>query len=376
MQYIVGMTIFFAIIIISGIFLDRVVNNYASKMINVMFVLGYLILVYNRPYFFRDTYYYETIYNKSTWELLHNINLLAREPITKTEYGYVFIMNIFRNLNVSFRMFSVLIAFFMVIVFYKFSQYLSKKINGPDYSDDRFNHFLLFFGIYISYIGTFYNFVAIRSGLSLAILLIASYYAMEKKFIRTVIAFIVAFSIQRFAILIVVPIMIFLFWDKKLDQKRFKYIWLILGILIIVSYFFQNFVFSRIWESVSLMLNGFYDLNTDKQQNTSTTRLLHYISYWASGYLIYKEKSRDILSNKISIIYIIGLGMTVLFSGYTSAYRIIDYMYIFIIPLSYFIFFNWNGDSLIKKAVYSSNFILFLLVISRYFTNWFMNDTW
>ena len=376
MQYIIVMSIFFALIILSGIFLDRVVNNYASKIISVLFVIGYLILVYIRPYFFRDTYYYEMVYNRPTWELLHNINLLAKEPITKMEYGFLLIMNLFRSINVSFRLFSVLLSLFMVIVFYKFSQYLSRKINGLNFFDSRFNHFPLFFGIYISYIGTFYSFVAIRSGLSLAILLIASYYAMEKKFVRTVIAFIIAFSIQRFAILIVVPIIIILFWDKKLEQKRFKYVWIVLGALIIASYFFQNFVFSRIWERTSLVLSGFYDLNTDKQQNTSITRLIHYISYWISGYLIYKEKSKDTLSNKISIIYIIGLGMCVLFSGYTSAYRIIDYMYMFMIPLSFSVFFNWNGNSLTKKMVYSSNFILFLLVISRYVTNWFMNDTW
>lgn len=377
MQYIAGMTICFALVLLSGIWMDRIVNNYAAKIMGIIFVIIFLALVYNRPYFFRDTTYYELIYTKSNWGLLSNINLLYREPMTKVEYGFLFIMTMCNSLHISFRLFSALIALLMTIVFYSFSQYLYRKINYCNYADNKYLYsFNLFFGIFLSYVGTFYSFVAIRSGLSLAVLLIASYYAMEKKYIQTGIALVAAFSIQRFAILIVIPVLILILWDKPLDKKRFKYIWIILGILIIISYFFQSFVFTRIWERVSLILNGFYDLNTDKQQNTSITRLIHYISYWLSGYLIYKEKNNDYISNKISIIYIIGLAMCVLFSGYTSSYRIIDYMYIFMIPFSYCIFFNWNGNSALKKILYSTNFLLFLLVLSRYFTNWFMNDAW
>lgn len=376
MQYILCMTILFSLILLSGVFFNNIINNTASRFIGVIFVIAFLILVYNRPYFFRDTYTYERIFNISKWAFLKNANLLMREPITQMEYGFLLLVVVFRSIGVSFRFFSVLISLFMVVTFYKFSRYLFNKVNKNFIYKNTYYSFLLFFGIFLSYIGTFYSFVAIRSGLSLTFLLIASYFALEKKYFKTIISFFVAFSIHRFAILGVVPIIVLLLWDKEFEKKRFRNTWLLLGVLIIVSYLFQNLIFRRVWEKVGIMISGFYDFKADKQQNTSITRLIHYIAYWINGYFIYKEKSKEKITNKISMIYLIGLGLCVLFSGYMSAYRIIDYMYIFMIPFSYCAFYNWNGNRIMKKIMYSGQFLLFMLILTRYFMNWYLNDIW
>lgn len=374
MQYIVYMMIFFSgIALLSIIFEDsvKILNNATAKFIGLLAIFVYLWFVFNRPYSFRDTKTYQSIYESAQWSHLLNFNLMEREPKTGMEYGFLILMLIFRDFCISFRLFSTIISVFFLGTCYKFTKFIFNRASTYFYHHSKYFTFFLFFGIYLSYFGTFYNFVAIRACICIAFLLISSYFAIEKKPIYMVVMFLIAFSMQRFAILGLIPIYIFLVWNKKLSARQFRIIWIILGVFIIISYVYQNIIFIKVWGIVGKLIKGFYDFKFDKQ-NLSITRGFLYGAYWFTGLIIYKGKRTDQISNKITWIYLCGLILCVLFSGYASAYRIIDFMYIFTIPLTYSIFYNWKGNRLSKKIIYLVQHMLFFAIMTKYYIFWYL----
>lgn len=369
------MMAYFVLITIMAITFDNVKNNKSIQIIGLITIFIFLVIVFNRPYFFRDTRYYETVYNSVEWSSLSSFNLLQREPKTSMEYGFLALMVVFSKLGISFRFFSSLLTMISFVSFYQFAKYIRKKINEE--TDVTYIYSaLVFFAIYLSYFGAFYNFVAIRALLCFSLLLIAAYFAIEKKIFRMIVFFVIAFSIQRFALIGIAPLMILLVWRTKFDKQRFRFVWLILGALIIVSYTFQELVFSRVWERVGYWLGDFYVLNLAKTQNSSITRLIQYVAYWGAGYSIVKKKNHNFLANQLSVIYFASLILCILFSGYMSAYRIVDFLYLFTLPVLYSAYYDWDGNRQFKKIFYIVLCVLFLLVLSKYYINWFSNDIW
>lgn len=374
MTYIAGMFIFLLSVTFLSIAFDREDNKTVRRLFGCACVTVFLIFVYYRPYLFRDTITYEVIYNSVDWSYLDGFDLLKREPITSMEYGFIFIVLLFRSIHIPFRLFSAIISACGLFTFYRFAVGLKRRVDDECCSDNNENDFMLLFCLFTAYIGNFYSMVAIRGLLCFIFIIISAYYALKHNFICEILFLLLAFTVQRFAILAIIPLMIISFWNFEFNRYMFKRIWMILGPLVLLSYLFQNLFFYTSWERTAFFLGDFYAINLDKIQDTSVVRLIQYIAYWFTGLLICKTKLKDEIISKLSLIYLLGDIVCILFSGYMSAYRIVDYFYMFSIPLLYVSNFNWISSKLSKNALYITLILMFLLTLSKQYLNWYTFD--
>lgn len=357
-MFLLFLFIFLALILEQYIFHLRVKGHTRLMAYAVLFV--FLLLVYFRPFYFRDTESYFRSFNRVQWTYLSNVNLLNREPNTGMEYGFVLIELIFKSLGFSFRLFSVSISLFFVFCTYKFVNSFIRYVS--DNEEDQSDKMLIFL-LFLPHFGLFYNFIAIREALAFSFLFIGSIRAMKKDWLGAFFLAFFAFSVQRLSVVGVVPITLILAPRPRLSKKSFLTIWMIIGGIL----FFEgctHFFFL----SIGLPIMNFYNnhiMNSahrelfDMKNRIGLSKLMIMLSQWLSGFPLlmrYKDNSKKIGS--FFAIYLFSLLGSIMLSGNEGSYRITDYMYIYCIPLAYYGLKAGEYPIRIKKA------FVFLLTIS------------
>lgn len=345
-----------------------------------IFVL-FIALVYFRPEFFSDTTAYMKMYGEADWSWMSNIDLRAREPKSTTEYGWVFFMLVFKSLGISFRGFSACITVFSIFACFFFTKKSCVAFAGvlqkdsQDALDFYRGHRLELFALYLTFAGLFYNFVAIRSGLSLALLMIATGFLLDRRYAFTLLFVFVSFAIQRMSILGVVPMASLLLLARPIPKKTYIFIWAVLCLLMYVEYFTHVFfgtvgvaiqsVYNSAMTTPLSSTNGFYG-DTD----SGITRLILFSGYAFFGLIVinaYEEKKRF---STFANLYLITLLLAVFVNGYSAAYRIVDYLFIYMIPFAFFIYAKWFAEKDKKVILIVLNACFFLITWGKYYLVW------
>lgn len=326
-------------------------DNFRIGLITIL-VLFYVVCCYFRPLNFRDTSVYINDFNNAEWRDLVNINLFGKEPKSYTEYGFVFLMLVFKSIGFSFRGFSALISVFNMFSLYAFTVCICKHI---DSSNNPSNHeFLAFFAVYLPVYGVFYNFVAVRSSLSFAFIAIAACFLFHKRYFIFCLFIFVSFCVQRMSLLALLPLLIILLRNRfKINRNVFVVAWILLGMLLMVDYWFNSFMFigkwmQDIWNSI---METDISIGLNKSDSHALKRLLLYLAYWFNGLVYISIFKKEKFYNALCYIYLVALLISICVSGFSASYRIVDYLFLFSLPINYMVIKN-NGNCIKLSSVF------------------------
>ncbi len=352
----------------------KVKKNAASIAVCVIAVFAFLMLVYYRPSYFRDTLAYENSYETLRWSYMKGFDLLAKEPHTYTEYGFVFIELIFKSLGFSFPLFSSCLSLFFILSIYYFCNTCYEHLAGNVVER---KYFFAFYSIFLSYFGLFYNFVAIRSALSFAFLAIAACFAVRKKTLKMLVFLLIAFSIQRLSIIGAAPILVLMFEKMTIKKSQFLPLWIILSAAWILerrTHFLINTVGVYIQQLYNnIMHTGIY-MGFDKGQAASITGFIMCFVYILNGLIYYLNYQENKRYESFAIIYLISIVILTITSTFSGFYRIVDYLYLFSLPVNFYCCINW------EKTKFSKNLCMLLLVTlgiavwGKQFLFWYLYD--
>ncbi len=358
-------------------------KNWASRIPFWIAVLVYLILIYNRPLFYMDTKVYIEHYKYITPSYLHDFNLLQVEPRSLFEYGFILLILFFKKFNASFRDLSICITFLGIVCNYFFIKTLGEELekeNGEIVFDEDRTYSFLTYSFFLYYFGTFYNLVTIRGWLSISLLMISAILILKRKNILPYLFVFLSFTIQRGAIIGLFPLIFIHIAIARQDKPqkyikngnvRFLFWWIILGILLIASFMFQQLFFQKAWQSASNLLKGFYTLPTLSSANQSINRLFLLLGYWVTGgeYVITYKEGR--FYKTLRNLYVVTIIFAIIFAGYYNSNRFVDYFYIWTLPLSFYTFLICNEEHRnIAKLFYLVPCALFILGLTREYMNW------
>ena len=361
-------------IVVAFIVLPKVKRNNAFFASCIVLVSAFLVLAYCRPTFFRDTAAYELSYDQLQWDYLKGIDLLAKEPNTYMEYGFVFIELVFKSLGVPFRLFSALISLFYISSVYYWCNSCCEYLSGDCPAG---KHFLAFFSIFLPYFGLFYNFVAIRSALSFAFLAIATSFALRKQRGRTLLFLLIAFSVQRLSIISSIPLMVLLLEKIQIKKSQFLVLWVVLSVA---------FVFERsthlLISSVGMLIQNLYNtvmhtgiyLGFDNNQTDSITSLLQCCIYIGNGMVYYLNWQEDKRYGAFSIIYLLMMSALAITCAYAGFYRIVDYLYFFSVPVNYVCSIHWKRSSPSRTVCLLFIMSMSILLCGKNFLYWYLFD--
>ena len=360
-------------ILVLFIIFPKIKRNVGSLAVCIVAVFTFLLLVYFRPPFFRDTEGYANAYKLVQWNYLRNIDLWAKEPNTYTEYGFVFIELIFKTFGFSFPLFSVCIALFTIISIYFLCNTCYEYLDG-----DRVErkHFFTYYAIYLSYFGLLYNFVTIRSGLSFALLSIAAYFAIKKKPIKMLIFLLIAFSIHRLSIIAVIPLLLLTIDRFLLKKSQFLTMWIVLVVAWGIersSHLLLNTVGLYVQNLYNNMVHiGFYNFSNFLVSSITTT--VQCFVYIVNGFIYYYNYQEEEHYSSFSIIYLLSMAALSVTSTSAVFYRVVDYLYLFSIPVNYYCYINWKKSRFSRTVCLFSLTLLSVLVWGKNFLYWYLYD--
>ena len=338
----------FSVIVVNFPILFKYRPNVASYLTETIVSFLFLIFVFVRPPdICPDTSVYQFAFDHIDYKNV-GFSFLQREPITSFEYGFYYLMMVFKHyFHLSFFSFSVFLSIFSLICVHKSVSYYIKKIQLEDRRSSFHVRYLYVFGCYLVYFGLFYNFITIRAMLSIDFLLLMSIAVDKRQWFKMILYFLFAFMIHRMAIiglLFIAP----LYRNKPyLTITKFKIILVILTILFFLEWQL-NFI-----TNVSVALLGFitetfnYTNYSKNNPERGLARMLqivfHLINAWVIFYYLftsYNKKNIPKTLMKIVTIYSLGLIVMVFISKLESAYRIFDYFFIFSVFLNCYILCN------------------------------------
>lgn len=363
-----------AISVIFSIIYPKVKKNWAYICTCIALVVAFLLLVYNRPLFFRDTLAYIRSYDAAKWEYIKNIDIFGKEAHTQMEYGYVLIMLIFKSMGLPFRFLSAIITLFNIITCFYASKFYCELLTGDNIGS---NHsFTSFWAIFLVHFGLLYSFVVIRGGFTYSLLMIAACFVLRAKYVPAAVLFVIAFSIQRLSIIGIVPIIAFTLYKKiRLSKKTFLVCYVVIFVIWLIessSHILINTVGALLaqWYN-SIISTNIYALTS---RSFGITDTIFMIGYFINGIVYYVEYKKTHMYMTLSLIYLMSIGAVAVLCGNSTFYRMSDYLYIYSIPMNYYCLMNWKKSTALRAIYFGLLLMSFLLLWGKNFLFWYLYD--
>lgn len=369
----------FSISVINFPFLIKYKNDIYSRIIEQFITIIYLLLVIVRPIdIIPDTCTYKEVYDLIQVKN-YGFNIIGREYMSKMEYGFVYLMVLFKFLGLNFYAFTAFISIFSIFCVNKTVRFFYNKSNKEYKLQNYKIRYLYIFGIFMVYYGLFYNLITIRAMLAIDFLLLMSVALFQKypfRFIRVTFFFLSAFLIHRMAIL--GCFFIFFLNTKKpfITLKSFRNILFLITILYLFEwkYDFIHSFFITIFRPFLIFFG--YETYADHVSETGVARFLQIVFWimnaWSIYYFLfksYKNTSIPQTISKILSVYLFGLIIAVFCCKQDGAYRIFDYFLIFSLFLNCLVICNkiYLYKSVWRKIYFIFSQNLFLLISFRNF---------
>lgn len=375
MTYLILLLLFSLLVINIPLFI-KYKKNSLSNVIEFFVIVIYILLVAFRPIdIIPDTFTYNAAFSTVGLDNL-SFDFFSREPRTGMEYGFVYLMLVFKYFGFSFYSFTSLISLFSLLSIHCFVRFfLNNIIRTLDYEIYKCR-FLYIFGSYMVYFGLFYNLVTIRALLAIDFLLFCAIFAFQKKVIKTFLFLFLAFIIHRMAIIGFIIIFVFLRRKSILSFNKFRFFVVFFFIVFFLEYNF-HFLKSLFFLLMSPILEIFHYTNyAIKKSDSGIGRFLQVLFWLIHCGLVYLILFRQykhripLLLKKVLGVYLIGVFIAVSFCNYDSAYRIFDFFVVFSIPINcYLICLPHKSFS---YMLFIANQNLFLLIPFRTFCMYYL----
>lgn len=364
----------FSVFIINFPILVKYKNDNYSRIFESTITILFLLLVTFRPVnIIPDVINYKTAFERITVGY-QGFNPLIRDYTTAMEYGFVYLMILFKALGLNYYFFTFFISCVSIICIKKFvySYVVSYHREETDFNF----RYLYFFGAYIVYYGLYYNFITIRSLLAIDFLLFAFIAIKKKKIIRSIIFIALSFYIHRLAI-VGIAFYIVLFIEKKHLLNRYKFYLISFFIFFLLEWKFEFIKNVIILILKPLLQKLEYMTYASRKSEGGIARFLQILLWFMNSFIIYdflRRSNRRTLVYDLLIIQMIGLIIATVFCKQEGAYRIFDFFMIFILPINCLIICDrkYLYKSIKRKLFFIINQNLFLLISFRSFAMVFL----
>lgn len=313
--------IFFALISRKKIVRDQ--RKYVFFALTVCFAT----IVAFRPEATPDTDIYIRGFEGVNTSWLEGFSLLGKYG-NVFEYGYVFLMLLFKNITDNPRVFFFLITLGGMLLttwcLYWFSEVFSKDDTTWDYYDC--------YTIYLLCFALLYNGISVRAGLSIGFGLLFLVLMMKKKILKAVVFLFIAFTMHRISILFLGIYLVLKFMPAM--SKRVHYIvWGICGLMLfsriglrlfsIISPYISNWMINNNISSYGYLTEASMD------GGLAGTTILKWLIY---GFLIFFSMNNESYKKMLNLV-LVGCLILSIFNGVTAISRAYDLFYLFTVPM-------------------------------------------
>ena len=334
--------LYICVCLIYCIFENKIEKKSKGYILAALFV-AFALLMAMRPITMKDMPNYIRFFEMIDPNKIYSFSLIRRYE--GFEYGYLYLMWLFKKICDNYRMFFGLIALFNVTV----SVYCLTKIQKRMLASFKVNKH--YYGItllgYISYAGVLYNGITIRAGISITFILMAIRFCFDKRYLKTTMCLLMAFIFQRTSVIVLFVAIIANFLKKWGDQRKYIVIWMFQGILLFLNagkYFLNLFIKVTTYFLNCLNINGFsgylqgFDLQVGK---------IDWLVWFLVGIAIFLYMNEVHYKFFLEIL-LFGMWIIVFFYGIRAISRLYDYCIIFIVPVLNVRFIQANPNGLCK----------------------------
>jgi hypothetical protein len=204
-------------------------RNYLNQIMKIVFTVIFSAIIAYRPKAVPDTINYTSVYNLIDIHHKYGFDLVGE--LYNMEYGFFYLMKMFRCFTSNVHLFYFILTLFTTnLTLYSIDK-LIKFLFGIDVN------FYILYASYISYYGIYYNGIAIRQGLAMALGIMAIYTTVKKKYIMTIFLLLSAFITHRLAITFTVILLVFfIFYNKKISLKYYVGVWILTGLYLLLNH--------------------------------------------------------------------------------------------------------------------------------------------
>lgn len=252
-----------------------------------------------------------------------------RFHFSNMEIGYLVISSFFAKIGVSFPLYNFIIGGLELFIIFKYGR---KVLNKLDLSIG--NKFCAFLGIIVFY-GLYYQFIAFRQSIVMALGVMASSYALEKRWIPSILVLLIMPSIHFSGLFFIPVILLLLFSAHKRRRGIFVFSIFLLFILVQGQENTYNNAVDMLFTTASYYISAlsFYNLNEFVEKNAVVTiRIVYALMLFI---LLMAKIPKSKYWNLLDIIFFGVLIMTTL-GSLSIVSRIYDIcFFVFFVPMCY-----------------------------------------
>lgn len=333
-----------------------------KKILNCLIFLLFVLLITFRPDYIPDTNNYKIIYSNLDEHKNYGFSLMKAFSRYDIEYGFLYIIKIAKILGLNVYAFFCICSFASTYFSYLGIKRMCEICNNNLKCTENFN-IGLFLGIYFSYFGIYYQGIAMRCGISMALGLYATACLYDKKYIRTTILLLLSFSFHRMGIICTFITIAYSYLPAFKKRKYYIAVWGMLFIYYITPLSIYCISFSKQFTSSVLSRIGLLSAYQHFLSMESPEKLgTKFFFYLFVGLLLLVRRDFDDFNErkKLLNIYYIGLFTIPFILSVPLANRIFDYIVIYSIIIIYLFAKDVKIKLFFREAVIIGSTICFL----------------
>lgn len=313
--------------------MERNIVRNQRTIIYKLLVLSAILLFAFRPEDSKDTLGYIASFNNI--DTFSSVDITFLQKFGGYELGYIYLIRFFGQITDSYRIFFLFISGTgLIMTLWALNRMTNKSLKPIIYDNDSKLKYLpigAILALYISCYGYLYNGISVRAGISIGLGLVAFYKMQEKKVIKSIFLFFLAFSLQRTSFLFVIAFFIYQF-VPILKKKTHLIIWLVTGFTMFSGIASYALTFINVWLITLIQRFGISGYDAYLSSLDVAVGLTDIYKWLLYGLLIFicdnKEKNQKYLN-----VVMIGALIVVFMHDVRAVSRAYDLFYLFIIPL-------------------------------------------
>lgn len=309
------------------------------KIVEYIIILSFCVLFATRGTDIRDTANYISIFENST-ALVQTANFSVLAKYALVEGGFWLFNSLFKFIIPYYQVFFGIVAFFTIV-------YIPKYLSKIFFEENTYSYEEVIRCVYLSCIGVLYSGLVIRAGLAITIGLIAIYYIDQKKLLRGIALFFVAYTLHHSTMLLMAFAVLFVLSKREASDKSKRIVFYSTIVLLFlqmadIATSASNYIYPYIIRLLDSTNNSGEYLSKVGMSNESfgIIKTLCGLSLLITFLCVYKAKIQVRFSCLlISFSTILIMLLTV---GVSGSSRIYDMALMFLIPLIGSIYLKWE----------------------------------
>ena len=357
-QYLILNILYLISVILYGI-IDKRIAKRQRKYIHALVIIVFAYLMAIRPIETPDTLNYVNGFNNVDSSWLRGASILQKYK-SVFEYGFIVVMLALRKVTSNPRVFLFIISLIGMLLTARAFKRLMDRVDGTDVSGTFFDVLSTTIVCY----GLLYFGISVRAGLAIGLGLTFINCMLDKKWVRSGVLFVAAFSIQRTSILYLL-IFLALKFLPALKKKTHYIIWVVSGVFLFSG--LGSIVYRSIGPTLIQWMNvrdiSSYGYLSDALTTTAAVARTDILTWLIYGILIFfsiEEKPYKKMLNNIMI----GALILSIFNDVMAISRAYDLFYMFTVPM--YCVLNTHESPIIKDQKHKRLLISVLMIMNFY----------